>query len=127
MSSADAAERLFTMSLDESGIIRLVWNRGIAIKQRDARAALNAANDLCSAGTRPLLVDMATTASVDRPARAVFGEPFKPSRIAMLGNSAVDRVIVNFILGINKPIKPIRFFTDEGAALAWLKAGLDGG
>jgi hypothetical protein len=33
----------------------------------------------------------------------------------------VDRVIANFILGINKLPCPTRFFTSEPDALGWLK------
>ncbi len=116
------AQRPFQMTLDESGVIRLVWDGGVAINEAIARRALADANDLCGSGKLPLLVAMATTSSVDRPARAVFAEPCKPSRIALLGSSAVDRLIANFVLGVNKPPHPIKFFGEEAAALAWLNA-----
>jgi hypothetical protein len=65
---------------------------------------------------------------VTRPARAVFAEPSAASIIALLGGSAVDRVIANFILGVSTVPVPTRFFTVEAEALAWLRDGRhDGG
>jgi len=74
-----------------------------------------------------MLVDMATTASVSREARVVFGEECAASRIAMLGHSPVDRVIANFALGRipPRPPCPTKFFTDRDQAFAFLREGLD--
>jgi hypothetical protein len=72
-----------------------------------------------------MLVDMATTKSVARDARSVFGEPSAASRIALLGRSPVDRVIANFTLGVSKVPCPTKFFTDRGLAMAYLRMGLD--
>ena len=55
-------------------------------------------------------------------ARERFGVPCTVSRIALLGQSAVDRVHASFgppgTVG-RHPV-PTRFFTSEPAALAWL-------
>ena len=86
-----------------------------------------AANELCGVARRPLLVDMATIVSCDREARAVFAEPSMASKIALLGRSSVDPLIANVVLAVTKLPGLTRVFTDEAAALAWLKAGSDGG
>jgi hypothetical protein len=121
--NADGSGRntLFDLILDAEGLLRLTWARGVSITEADAESAMDEVNALCGASRHPMLVDMATTAEVSRGARAVFGRPCQASRIALLGSSPVDRVIANFILGINKLPCPTRFFTSERDALAWLK------
>ena len=106
--------------LDGHGVIQLTWPRGVSISEADAEAAMRGVNDLCGAGRHPMLVDMASTAQVSRGARAVFGRPCQASRIALLGASPVDKVLANFILGINKLPCPTRFFTSRDEAMAWL-------
>lgn len=116
--SPDAA--LFSLELDPAGFLRLTWPRGASISEADAEAAMAQVNLLCGEDQHPMMVDMATTADVSRGARAVFGRPCQASRISLLGASPVDRVIANFILGINKLPCPTRFFTSEREALSWL-------
>ena len=50
----------------------------------------------------------------------MFTRPCSASRIALLGASAVDRVIANFALGVSSVPVPTKFFTSADAALAWL-------
>lgn len=108
------------LALDGHGVIQLTWPRGVSISEADAEAAMRGVNELCGAGRHPMLVDMASTAQVSRGARAVFGRPCQASRIALLGASPVDKVLANFILGINKLPCPTRFFTSRDEAMAWL-------
>jgi hypothetical protein len=71
---------------------------------------------------RPLLVEMRGAATPTPEAREQFGVPCTVSRIALLGESAVDRVHASFgppgTVG-RHPV-PTRFFTSEPAALTWL-------
>jgi hypothetical protein len=92
----------------------------VSISESDALGAMHNVNELCGDRRLPMLVDMATTAQVSRGARAVFGRPCQASRIALLGASPVDRVLANFILGINKLPCPTRFFTSRNEATSWL-------
>ena len=113
-----------SLVIDDEGIVRLQWPAGVRITGASARAAFDAVNRLCGSVRRPMLVDMATTTSVAREARAVFGEPSAASRIALLGRSPVDRVIANFTLGVSRVPCPTRFFTDRNQAMAFLREGL---
>lgn len=106
--------------LDGQGIVQLKWQRGVSIAKEDAEAAMASVNELCGVSRHPMLVDMANTAQVSREARAVFGRPCQASRIALLGASPVDKVLANFILGINKLPCPTRFFTSRRDATEWL-------
>lgn len=101
-------------------VIRLTWTEGITITEAAARTAARFVNQVSADRRRPMLVDMALTASVTRQARTVFLEAGAASKIALLGRSPVDRVIANFVLGVSNLPCPTRFFTSEDAALGWL-------
>lgn len=106
--------------LDEQGILQLTWSRDAVIRSSDAEAAVRMVNELCAQTERPLLVDMATTSTVSRGARAVFARTCQASQVALLGASAVDKVVANFVLAMNKTGRPKRFFTSRAEAMAWL-------
>jgi hypothetical protein len=108
------------VQLDPTGVIRLSWASAVRIEEADARAAMAAVNEIVNGGEYPMLVDMASTSSVSRKARAVFSIPCAASRIALLGASPVDRVLANFFLGVHIPPCPTRFFTSRTEAMVWL-------
>lgn len=109
-----------TVYLEDGRYIHLVWNRSVRIEEVDAHAAMASVNVVADGGEYPMLVDMATTESVSRQARAVFSIPCAASRIALLGSSPVDRVLANFFLSLHVPPCPTRFFTARDDAMAWL-------
>jgi hypothetical protein len=109
-----------TVELEDGRYIHLVWNRSVRIEAEDAMSAMDTVNVVGDGSEYPMLVDMATTESVSRQARAVFSIPCAASRIALLGSSPVDRVLANFFLSLHVPPCPTRFFTSRDDALAWL-------
>ncbi|MBG6225230.1 hypothetical protein IWX63_001802 [Arthrobacter sp. CAN_A2] len=111
-----------SLELLPNGILHLAWDRDCTITATDAEAAMQAVDSLAEAQGHPMLVDMETTRTVTRDARAVFAIPCAASRIALLGSSPVDRMIANFFLGVNSPPCPTRFFTSRHLAVAWLQS-----
>ena len=109
----------------EDGVVLLRWPRDGAISGPAARRAVDDVNRLCAGTYRPMLVDMATTKSVAREARAAFSQHCMISRLALLGHSPVDRVIANFTFSVSTVPMPTRFFTDRNQALAYLREGRD--
>nr|WP_306860619.1 STAS/SEC14 domain-containing protein [Arthrobacter bambusae] len=118
---ADGGKASVDLSVD--GHLNLRWQPGVHIDVEDAHAAMAKVNELCQRGQHPMLVDMASVASVSREARAVWSIPCGASRIALLGKSPVDRVLANFFLGVHVPPCPTRFFTSRAEAMDWLNAG----
>ncbi|MEC5179238.1 hypothetical protein RCH07_000571 [Arthrobacter sp. CG_A4] len=114
-----------SLELDPSGIIRLVWVRGASIDGSGAQLAMDGVNELCRGRQLPLLIDMATTNSVSRAARAVFSKRCDASAIALLGTSPVDRVLANFFLGVHAAPVPTKFFTSHDEAVRWLMSQAD--
>jgi hypothetical protein len=111
-----------SLDFEANGVLRLEWARGVAIDAPNAQLAMDLVNEKCQGRQTPLLIDMATTESVSRAARTVFSQRCDASAIALLGASAVDRVLANFFLGINSAPVPTRFFTSNGEAVRWLTA-----
>ena len=124
MSIPPAESRYESLTIDDEGFVRLLWPVGAKITGPSAQQAFDQVNLICGETRRPMLVDMATTKSVAREARAVFGRPSAASRIALLGRSPVDRVIANFTLGVSQVPCPTRFFTDRAKAMDFLRIGL---
>lgn len=120
-SGADAGDGIASLTTDEDGILHLVWHPGAVIDERSAQHAMDLVNERCGDERAPMLVNMTDTASLDRGGRRVFSRPCAASAIALLGSSAVDRVLANFFLGVNAAPCPTRFFRTEDKALAWLR------
>lgn len=116
-----------SLDFESNGILRLDWASGVAIDAPNAQLAMDRVNEMCQGRQTPLLIDMATTESVSRAARTVFSRRCDASAIALLGASAVDRVLANFFLGVNSAPVPTRFFTSNDDAVHWLTSqGHDG-
>ncbi len=79
----------YTVALDDQGVVRLTWTAGVDISEDAAQSAMAAVNRVCAGVERPMLVDMASTASVSRQARGVFAQPCSAGIIALLGRSPV--------------------------------------
>lgn len=109
--------------LEDGHLLHLVWNRHLRVDEGNARAAMEAVNKVANGRTYPLLVDMAAMAFLSRGARIVFSEPCAASRIALLGESPVDRALAEYQLGTSRTPCPTRFFSSRANALAWLHEG----
>lgn len=108
------------LSLRPDGLLHLIWTPGADIQKEDAISAVTMINRISADLDRPLLVDMTAASNTSAAARDVFGVPHAASKIALLGESPVDRVIANFFIGVHRPQRPTRYFTSEEAAITWL-------
>lgn len=112
----------FRVHVDDLGVVRLTWAHGVEITQDAAEQSAHAVEELIADGPpRPLCVDMTGTSTITRSARRYYTRPMPwVSRLALLGTSAVDRVVANFALGVNGTHMPTKYFTSESAATEWL-------
>jgi hypothetical protein len=111
-----------TFLVESDGLVRLVWRPGVSITGELAETAMRRVDELNGATEHPLFVEMRGTGTLSRDARMVFARRCTASRIALVGSSAVDRVLANFALGVTSQPVPTRFFTDDDLALSWLRA-----
>lgn len=108
------------------GLLYLRWSSGAFVAESDARAVMARASALCPDRPRPMLVTMNRMEGVEHAARNVFAQAWPFTRIAVVGTSAVDRVIVDFYVARHSPACPTKFFTTTSDAKAWLGVGTGG-
>jgi hypothetical protein len=120
MSRAAESDPVFTSEVD-AGVVLMRWMPGAHITGPVAAEAMDTVDQLNGAHKRPLLVDMTGTAKLTGDARATFQRDCQVSRMAIVGTSAVDKVIANFGLRVSVIDMPSRFFTSVSAALSWLR------
>jgi hypothetical protein len=113
--------------LDEKGILHIINQDGAKPDLDEAKAHIEATKKFGSQ-KRPILVDITRVKSVSKEAREFYSGPKGAERtngLAMIINSPVAKVIGNFLIGINKPIYPIKLFSSEDEAIDWLQQFLD--
>jgi hypothetical protein len=75
---------------------------------------------------RPMLVAMNRMEGIEHKARNVFAQAWPLTRIAVVGASTVDRVIVDFYRARHSPDCPTKYFATTVQAMAWLGVGTSG-
>lgn len=101
-------------------VIRLVLPQGEHITADIADRFAAQARAEAGGIQQPVLLVITGVASLSRGARAVLSRSRTASSIAVVGGSAVDRVLANFLIGGEPAPCPTRYFGNEDAALAWL-------
>lgn len=89
-------------------------------RDRRATAAIAAIATLGDGARLPMLVEVQGVTH-SAAARSVFPDPSTVSRMALLVTSPGDHVVARLRLPLRPPGFPIRYFTSEDTALAWLR------
>lgn len=109
------------------GIIRTEAKAGVHIVLGFAIENSLVVNELCRGRKTPLLIDLKNLKSITPQARAYFSARDRETDIcafAFLIHSAFQRMVGNIFIQFNNPPIPTRLFTDETAALEWLRSQL---
>ncbi|MDQ0633175.1 hypothetical protein QFZ40_001084 [Arthrobacter pascens] len=96
------------------------WASGAVVTEEDARAVMAKVSALCSSRPRPMVVDISRMGVLEHKARTVFAGAWPLTRVAVVGASPVDRVIVDFYVARHAPVCPTKFFTSFSDAMTWL-------
>lgn len=100
-----------------NGIIESVWTPGSFVDVRDAVDAMRA-TELISQGRQMPMLSVMTDVEISAAARYEFAKSVDVLAIAVLGSSAVDRVVA---AATSRDTKyPHEFFTSRTDAVAWL-------
>ena len=110
--------------LDMHGFLRyVVVLPNAEVVLADAEEIVAAYRKINGGRVRPALSDIRNVKSVTREARVYAASDDATSLVnasAVLVDSPISRVVGNFFLGINKPSYPMRLFSSEDDAVAWL-------
>jgi hypothetical protein len=120
----DAAGGKNSLSV-RAGILESIWRPGSVVDVHEARDAMLAVERISGGTPMPMLSEM-TDVEFSAAARYEFAQSKDVLAIAVLGSSAVDRVMA---AGTSRHTKyPHEFFTSKEAAISWLTevAGIRG-
>jgi len=117
-----AAEGKNSLSV-RAGIIESVWRPGSFVDVADAKDAMLAVKRISGGIPMPMLSEM-TDVEISAAARYEFAQTSGVLAIAVLGSSAVDRVIAAAMS--RHTLYPHAFFTSRNAAMTWLAEVLQG-
>ena len=123
--AGEIVTRTATHRLGDDGIVRTVMLAGAEETLVDAIANVRAVGTLGAGRRVPQLVDGRWMKSMPREVRAYYAGAEAERNVAaaaVLVGSPVSRTVANFVMQLARPRFPTRLFTDEAAALAWLKA-----
>ena len=118
MSGTDT-DRRFTLTR-ENGYVRVVWSENITVNEQDALDLVQRLEEVNPGRCDPMLVILNSMVSVNAPAQALFADHLDVAALALVGPSAVDRMIAAFFNGVHRPSYPTRYFADPEVALEWL-------
>jgi len=111
----------FRAWLRADGVMQFDWVPGFAVDGAYAAAAMNAGREAARGQKLGVLVDMRNLGVMDKQARTVFASPNDWAHaVALWVSSPLSSVIANFFLGVSRARIPVRMFTKEADAIAWL-------
>lgn len=113
---AVAADGKNSLSVRE-GIIESVWRPGSFVDVDDAKNAMLAVERISGGTPMPMLSEM-TDVEISAAARYELAQTTGVLALAVLGSSAVDRVVAAAMS--RHTLYPHQFFTSRIAAMTWL-------
>lgn len=113
----------FTLGPDD--ILYIECKPNTVMTLQDARESTRLGGELVKSVPRPLLCDLSHVTRMTHDCRKHFAGREHAAiftKCALIVTSPVSRIIGNFFLGANKPIRPTRLFTNKEDGLKWLKS-----
>jgi hypothetical protein len=104
----------------QDGYVRVEWNEGVTVSEQDALDLIRALEEVRPGLCEPMLVILNSMISLDAAALAAFAGRLNVSALALVGPSAVDRLIATFFNDVHRPRYPTRYFPEPQAAIDWL-------
>lgn len=112
------------VTADPDGTVVIRFALGIRLDGQNTVAVIRAHIAAAAGKKQPAFVDARGVRSTTREARelAVCDEVVAiTSRMAVLVDNPVSRVLGNFFMVVTSPRYPTKLFSDEAAARAWLR------
>jgi hypothetical protein len=103
------------------GITGIILRPGARITGDDGARMCAEYLELTGGKPGSVLLQITGVGSVSREAVSVDGKAANVTALAVLGSTPVDRVIAHRFLALTTPGCPNKYFTDEEAAIAWLR------
>ncbi len=111
-------------SLRDDGIFCTECHPNTVMTLEDGLFSTKMTNELQGGVPHPLLCDLSNVVKITKDCREHFSGPVHAETYtvtALVVTNPISRIIGNFFMGLNKPVKKTRLFTDKDSALEWLK------
>jgi hypothetical protein len=116
-----------TIEYAREGVVRITVSPGSRITAEDGTLIRDRFLTLTAGAGAAVLLQVTGVESVSKEAVRIIVEAVTVTAFATLGTTDVDRVIAHGRRGLPVPRCPIRYFSDEQQALAWLAPQAPGG
>ena len=90
----------------------------------DGKESTRISGEIINYEAIPLLCDLSNVVKISQDCRKHFAGPEHAetfNKCALIVTNPLSKMIGNFFLGLNKPLKPTRLFTSHEQGLEWLK------
>jgi hypothetical protein len=106
----------------EDGILYFVYKQGIKMNLEAAKRIVADRLKVQKGVSFPVFCDMKGVKDSDKPGRDYLAKEGSElvTAVAVMIDSPVTRIMLNFYLNINGPITPTRMFTEKDKALEYL-------
>mgnify|MGYP002336191693 CR=1 FL=1 len=120
----ESASGKIKFKLESEGIMYIECLPGTTLTLEDARESTRIGGELTENIPRPLLCDLTNVVKMSQECRQHFAgaEHAKVfTKCVLIITSPMSRIIGNFFLGANRPLRPTRLFTSREEGLDWLR------
>lgn len=118
----DTEKIKFTLRPDDIMQIECTPNSMLTLE--DGKLSTRVVGEMVQHNPRPLLCDLTNVIKMSQDCRRHFAGPEHAvvfTKCALIVTSPISKIIGNFFLGANKPLRPTRLFTSVEDGLNWLK------
>lgn len=112
----------FTLRDDQ--IVQIECEPNTVMTLDDGKLSTEKVGEMVGEQPLPLLCDLTNVVKMTQECRQHFAGKIHArvfTKCALIVNSPISKIIGNFFLGANKPIRPTRLFTSIDDGLVWLK------
>ncbi|MFN6944893.1 MAG: hypothetical protein ACK4ND_08075 [Cytophagaceae bacterium] len=106
------------------GIVYNIYKEGLIVTLEVAKQMSIDKYKVSEGISRPVFVDARKLKTIAKEARSHLSEGEGLTYVsggAILINNAIQKLLANAYLSINKPLVPAKIFTDKNQAISWLQ------
>ncbi|HEX5168876.1 MAG TPA: STAS/SEC14 domain-containing protein [Cyclobacteriaceae bacterium] len=118
----DAEKIRFTLRSDN--IVQIECSPNTVMTLEDGKLSTRMVGEIINGSPLPLLCDLTNVVKMTQDCRKHFAGAEHASvfsKCALIVNSPLSKIIGNFFLGANRPLRPTRLFTKTEDGIKWLK------
>lgn len=113
-----------TFTIIQDYIVKIECEPGSIMNLEEGLLSTKIIAEMINNNPLPMLCDLTNVVKMSKECRDHFAGPNHAkvfTKCALIINSPISKIIGNFFLGANKPLRPTRLFTSKEDGLEWLK------